>query len=121
MLLHVSKTRTLQRFSGERKQQREPPEQPISDNVVAFPAPTIQPAAKDDKQPISAWKEQIITKKQLWYIQLLSKQKGLTIETLNKQCFMLYGADLSTMRRVDASDVIQSLKRALSQGYKPFH
>jgi len=121
MLIHVSQSRTLQRFSEERKQQREPLEQSISDNVVAFPAPTIQPAAKDDKQPVSAWKEQIITKKQLWYIQVLSKQKGITIEVLNKQCFKLYDADLSSMRRVEASDVIQSLKRSLNQKYKPYH
>ena len=121
MLMHLSRTKTLQRFSGERKQQREPPEQPISGNVVAFPVPTIQPAAKDDKQPISAWKERIITKKQFWYIQILTKQKGLTIESLNKQCFRLYSADLSTMRRVQASGVIQSLKRSLKQEYKPFH
>ena len=121
MLLHVSQTQTLQRFSGERKQQREPPEHPILDNVVVFPAPTIQPSAKEDKQPVSAWKERIITKKQLWYIQILTKQKGLTIETLNKQCFRLYSADLATMTRPDASSVIKSLKRLLKQEYKPFH
>jgi len=121
MLLHVSQTQTLQRFSGERKQQREPPEHPILDNVVVFPAPTIQPSAKEDKQPISAWKEQVITKKQLWYIQLLSKRKGMTIETLNKLCFRLYSADLATMKRIEASEVIQSLKRSLVQAYKPFN
>lgn len=121
MLLHVSKTRTLQRFSGERQRKREPSKQSISDNVVAFPAPTIQPSEKEDKQPVSAWKEHLITKKQLWYIQILAKQKRITIESLNNQCFRTYGADLATMERVDASDVIQSLKRSLKQGYKPFH
>lgn len=121
MFIQLSQTKTLQRFSGERKQQREPSKQPIPDNVVAFPAPTIQSSAKDDKQPVSDWKEQIITKKQLWYIQILARQNRIKVQCLNNQCFRQYKADLATMKRTDASYVIQSLKRSLNQEYKPFH
>jgi hypothetical protein len=121
MFLHVSQTRTLKKFSGELQQQREPSKQSISDNVVAFPTPAIQPSAKENKQPVSAWKEQLITKKQLWYIRLLASQQSISIQNLNSTCYRQYGADLSSMRRVDASDVIQSLKRSLNQEYKPFH
>lgn len=121
MLLHLSETKTLQRFLRVRKQQKEPAKQAVSDNIVAFPTPTIQPSTDGKEQVFLDWKERIITKKQIWYIQLLLEQQELSIETLNKQCFTLYGTDLSRIKRVEASEVIQSLKRSLSQQYKPFH
>ena len=121
MLLHVAKTRTLKRFSKTRHHHQNPSKEPVPDNMVSFPSPDVQSSTEDKEQVELDWETRLITKKQLWYIQLLAKQKGLTVETLNKQCFMLYGADLSTMRRIDASDTIQFLKQSLRQEYKPFH
>lgn len=121
MLIHVSQTRTLQRFSGKRQHQREPSKQTIPDNIVPFPSPNINCPIRGKKQLVLGWTERLITKKQFRYILILSNRKGITIERLNNSCFRQYGADLATMKRVDASDVIQSLKRSLSQEYKPFH
>jgi len=121
MLSHVSQTRTLRKFSKTQHKHQEPSNNAVPDNMMAFPSPDFQPSTEDKEQVELDWETRLITKKQLWYIQLLAKQKGLTVETLNKQCFMLYGADLSTMRRIDASDTIQFLKQSLRQEYKPFH
>ena len=121
MLLHVSNTQTLKRFSNARHNRHESSKTTVSDNIVAFPTPTIQPSTDSKEQLSLDWKERIITKKQIWYIQLLLERQELSIETVNKQCLILYGTNLSKIKRVEASDIIQSLKRSLSLQYKPFH
>jgi len=121
MLMHLSRTKTLKKFSGKRQQQREGAQQPISSNIVAFPIPSTHPAKKDQKQPVLDWTERLITKRQLCYIRLLASQQNISILILNNACYKQYGAYLTTMKRTEASDVIQSLKRSLNQEYKPFH
>ena len=87
MLQHISQTRTMRKFTNASQHHRQE-----------------QPQTKTD------WS---ITKRQLWYIRLLASQQDIGIQSLNNQCFGQYGADLATMKRTDASRVIQALKRQL--------
>ena len=121
MLMHLSRTKTLQKFLKRSHQRREAPQQRVLDNIVAFPTPSTQPLKNGKKQPVLDWKDRLITKRQLCYIQLLASQHDISILILNNACYKQYGAYLLEMKRTDASDVIQSLKRSLSHGYKPFH
>ena len=121
MLMHLSRTKTLKRFSGKQQQSIKVVQQPISSNIVAFPRPSVHPAQKGKKQPVLDWTERLITKQQLCYIRLLARRQNISILILNNACFKQYGAYLLEMKRTDASDVIQSLKRSLSHEYKPFH
>lgn len=121
MLIHVSQSRTLQKFSKRSHQRQEASQQPISSNIVAFPTSSIHPLKKGEKQPVLDWKDRLITKRQLSYIRLLTSQQNISILILNNACYKQYGAYLLEMKRTDASDVIQGLKRSLNQGYKPFH
>ncbi|MCM2286538.1 MAG: hypothetical protein NDI81_17265 [Desulfobacula sp.] len=104
MLQHISQTRTLQRFTGHSQQRKKPSEQAVSGNILPFPTP-------GRKQHTFDWKDRLITDRQLWYIRLLASQHSISIQSLNNVCFRLYGTDLATMKRIDASKVIQSLKR----------
>ncbi|EIM62705.1 hypothetical protein [Desulfobacter postgatei] len=103
MLEHISKTKTLQRFLGASGD--------LPDSG------TIRFIRKEHPD----WKERLITPRQFWYIRLLAQQNCISIEHLNNRCFRQFGADLSTMKRTDASSVIQDLKRSLNEQYKPFH
>ncbi|MDX9964478.1 hypothetical protein [Desulfobacter postgatei] len=103
MLEHISKTKTLQRFLGASGD--------LPDSG------TIRFIRKEHPD----WKERLITPRQFWYIRLLAQQNSISIEHLNNRCFRQFGADLSTMKRTDASSVIQDLKRSLNEQYKPFH
>ena len=113
MLIHVSQTKTLQKFSRAQQHQQEAPKQPVSNNVLEFPSPNIRRSTKAEKQEVLDWKERLITKKQFNYIRILAWQNGIRIQKLNSDCFRQYGADLATMKRTDASDVIHSLQRSL--------
>lgn len=109
MLEHISKTKTLQRFIG-------PP--------GVLPTPRTLPRSgtiRFIRMEHPDWKERLITPRQFWYIRLLAQQNCISIERLNKRCFRQFGADLSTMKRTDASRVIQNLKGSLNEEYKPFH
>ncbi len=121
MLTHLSQTKTLQRFSGKRQQYQEAVQHAIPSNIVPFPTPSIHPSKKGEKQPVLDWTERLITKRQLCYIRLLASQQNISIQALNNDCYRRLGADLSSMLRINASDIIQSLKRSLNQGYKLFH
>lgn len=103
MLEHISKTKTLQRFTG-----------PSGDLPRSG---TIRFIRKEHP----GWKERLITPRQFWYIRILAQKNCISIERLNKRCFRQFGADLSTMKRIDASSVIQDLKRSSNEQYKPFH
>ncbi len=103
MLEHISKTKTLQLFT-------QPPDDLPRSGTIRF----IRKEHPD-------WKERLITPRQFWYIRLLAQQNSISIEHLNNRCFRQFGADLSTMKRTDASSVIQNLKRSLNEEYKPFH
>ena len=103
MLEHISKTKTLQRFT-------EPPDDLPSSGIIRF----IHKEHPD-------WKERLITPRQFWYIRLLAQKNSISIERLNNRCFRQFGVDLSTMKRTDASSVIQDLKRSLNEEYKSFH
>ncbi len=121
MLMHLSQTKTLKRFSKALQRQQKPSKQAIPNNIVAFPTQSIHPPKKGKKQPVLDWTERLITKRQQCYIRLLASQQGISIKSLNNDCYRCLGTDLSSMLRTDASDVIQSLKRSLSQQYKPYH
>lgn len=113
MLVHVSKTKTLQRFLSTPKHPPDSSGKLIPNNIVPFPSPYAQRPEKGNKQRIPDWKERLITMNQFRYIQILAEQNRITIEVLNNSIYKRYGADLSNMKRIDASDVIQSLKRQL--------
>ena len=98
MLQHLSQTSTMRKFTNASLHHQQ--EQP---------------------QTKTGWLDCTITKRQLWYIRLLASQQSISIQSLNNTCYRQYGADLSSMKRVEASDVIHSLKRSLAQAYKPFH
>jgi len=116
MLKHVSQTKVMRHFSGDRKS---PPKD--RDNVIAFPIKHASTRSSSTSIVTTDWKSRLITQRQRSYICWLASQQSISIQSLNKQCFRRYEADLTTMKRTDASDVIHSLKRALSQQYKPFH
>ena len=98
MLQHLSQTSTMRKFTNaSRHHQQE------------------QPQTKTGRSDCT------ITKRQLWYIRLLASQQSISIQSLNNTCYKRYNADLATMTRPDASLVIKTLKRSLSQQYKPFH
>ena len=59
------------------------------------------------------WRERLITNRQLGYIKVLAYQQGISIQALNNNCYRRLGADLATMKRPDASDLIQALERGL--------
>jgi hypothetical protein len=95
MLQHISQTRTMRTFT---------------EGSMHF--------QQQSKQLKLLWKDHTITKRQLWDIRLLASQQDISIQSLNNQCFRQYGANLATMRRTDASRVIQTLKRPLKPLYK---
>jgi hypothetical protein len=109
MLEHISKTKTLQRF--------------ISPSGVLPTSGTLPRSGniRFIRMEHPDWKERLITPRQFWYIRLLAQKNSICIERLNNRCFQRFGADLSTMKRTDASTIIQDLKRSLNEQYKPFH
>lgn len=109
MLEHISKTRTLQRFIGLSGVLPTSGTLPCSGNIRFI------------RMEHPDWKERLITPRQFWYIRILAQKNCISIDRLNQSCFRQFGADLSTMKRTDASSVIQNLKRSLNEQYKPFH
>lgn len=101
MLRHISQTRPLQRFSNP---------EVAPDNLIPFPR---HQSRNHRVLGVEApdWKERRITQRQLWYIRILAQQNGIRIQDLNDHCYHEFGADLATMTRPMASDVIQGLKR----------
>lgn len=105
MLQHISETKVLQQFSGARKMPSS------SSNVVSFPGPQPGGMSTGPTRTISDWRQRPITKWQFRYICSLAKMNGINIAKLNERCYRQFGADLSSMARPDASDVIQALER----------
>ncbi len=102
---HIRDTRPLQRFSSP------PSRAPASSNIVQFPRRFRSQSRRSLGIEHPDWKERRITSKQRWYIRLLAGQAGIRIQDLDQHCYREFGADLSTMTRPMASDVIQGLKR----------
>ena len=100
MLEHISQTKTLQRFTE------------LSSDLSC--SRNIRFIRKEHPD----WKERLITPRQFWYIRLLAQKNSISIERLNKRYFRKFGADLSSMKRTDASSVIQDLKRQLYTGHQ---
>lgn len=116
MLQHISQTKVMRQFSGCAT--KSPPGR--TNNVIPFPAP-VQGSTIRSLQPVEAdWKERPITKRQFGYIRLLAKKNGISITVLNDRCFRHFGADLSTIKRPEASDVIQALKRRYSNNKRQY-
>ena len=105
MLQHISETKVLQQFSGARKMASS------SSNVVSFPGPQPGGISTGPARTIPDWRQRPITKWQFRYICKLAKKNAINIAKLNGRCYRQFGADLSSMTRPDASNVIQALER----------
>ncbi len=109
MLQHISETEIMCRFSGGKKS---PPRMASTNatNVIPFPVPRLSAKSGSTSLVIIDWRERPITQRQFHYIRLLAEMNDISIALLNDRCFRQFGADLSSMRRPQASDVIQALK-----------
>jgi hypothetical protein len=86
MLTHISQTRTIKKYQN-----------------LKFKHPPLGVLPPRIPKPI--------TGRQYRFIMLLGTRIGLSVRQLNDQCFSKYEADLRTMDRDRASQMIQALQK----------